>query len=82
VIVAPRRDELQAHLKQQGIGTEVYYPLPLHLQTCFANLGYHAGDFPVSERLARESLALPVYPELPLDSIDYVCERIREFYTR
>jgi dTDP-4-amino-4,6-dideoxygalactose transaminase len=82
VIVAPRRDELQVYLKQQGIGTEVYYPLPLHLQQCFANLGYRPGDFPVSERLAGESLSLPVYPELPAEDLEYVCSRIREFYSR
>jgi dTDP-4-amino-4,6-dideoxygalactose transaminase len=81
VICGPRRDELQAYLKGQGIGTEVYYPLPLHLQTCFAHLGYKAGDFPVSERSAKESLALPVYPELSADDIEYVCRAIEDFYT-
>jgi dTDP-4-amino-4,6-dideoxygalactose transaminase len=81
VIVCPRRDELQGYLKQQGIGTEVYYPLPLHLQKCFANLNYHENDFPVSERLARESLALPVFPELEADDIEYVCSRIQAFYS-
>jgi dTDP-4-amino-4,6-dideoxygalactose transaminase len=80
VIQTARRDALQAWLKENGIGTEVYYPLPLHLQTCFADLGYRAGDFPVSERLARESLALPVYPELAPDDIEYVCRTIRAFY--
>jgi dTDP-4-amino-4,6-dideoxygalactose transaminase len=81
VIVCPRRDELQGYLKQQGIGTEVYYPLPLHLQKCFANLNYHENDFPVSERLARESLALPVFPELEAEDIEYVCSRIQAFYS-
>ncbi len=79
-IVCQRRDELQAYLKANGIGTEVYYPLPLHLQVCFANLGYKAGDFPVSERLARESLALPVHSELSADSIEQVCRTMQAFY--
>jgi dTDP-4-amino-4,6-dideoxygalactose transaminase len=80
VICGERRDELQAYLKQNGIGTEVYYPLPMHVQTCFAHLGYAEGDFPVSERLAKESLALPVYPELAPDDIAYVCTTIKAFY--
>jgi dTDP-4-amino-4,6-dideoxygalactose transaminase len=81
-ILCPRRDELQAYLKENGIGTEVYYPLPLHLQVCFAGLGYQAGDFPLSERLARESLALPIYPELPPEGIEHVCRAIKAFYAR
>ena len=80
VICCDRRDELQAFLKNEGIGTEVYYPLPMHLQACFAHLGYRAGDFPVSERLAKESLALPVYPELSADDIAYVCSAVNEFF--
>jgi dTDP-4-amino-4,6-dideoxygalactose transaminase len=80
VIVGERRNELQEYLKQHGIGTEVYYPLPMHMQTCFLNLGYQAGDFPVSERLANESLALPVYPELQPEDIEYVCHSLKQFY--
>lgn len=80
VIRCERRDALQAHLKKQGIGSEVYYPLPLHLQACYAFLGYKPGDFPVSEKLAAGSLALPVYPELAAEDIEYVCESIRAFY--
>jgi dTDP-4-amino-4,6-dideoxygalactose transaminase len=80
VIRSERRDALQAHLKKQGIGSEVYYPLPLHLQACYAFLGHKPGDFPVSEKLAAESLALPVYPELASEDIEYVCESIRVFY--
>lgn len=80
VITGPRRDELQKHLKQRGIGTEVYYPLPLHLQVCFEYLGYREGAFPVSERLANESLALPVHPELPIDDLQYICDEIQAFY--
>jgi dTDP-4-amino-4,6-dideoxygalactose transaminase len=80
VIVGNRRDELQAYLKDRGIGTEVYYPLPMHMQTCFVDLGYKVGDFPVSERLANESLALPIYPELQTEDIEYVCEALKDFY--
>jgi dTDP-4-amino-4,6-dideoxygalactose transaminase len=80
VIQGPRRDELHAFLKEHGVGAEVYYPLPLHLQVCFADLGYRAGDFPVSERLANTSLALPVYPELAAEDIEYVCNTIQAFY--
>jgi dTDP-4-amino-4,6-dideoxygalactose transaminase len=81
VIVGDRRDELQAFLKQNGIGTEVYYPLPMHLQTCFAYLGCKAGDFPISELLAEQSLALPVYPEIERDDIEYVCQTINQFHS-
>ncbi|HTR37135.1 MAG TPA: DegT/DnrJ/EryC1/StrS family aminotransferase [Bryobacteraceae bacterium] len=81
VIVGDRRDELRPYLKEQGIGTEIYYPLPMHVQTCFAYLGYKAGDFPVAERLAKQSLALPVYPELDSESIDYVCQALKRFYS-
>jgi dTDP-4-amino-4,6-dideoxygalactose transaminase len=80
VIQGQRRDELHAFLKEHGVGAEVYYPLPLHLQACFADLGYGAGDFPVSERLANTSLALPVYPELAAEDIEYVCNTIQAFY--
>jgi len=79
-ILCPQRDRLQSYLKENGIGTEVYYPLPLHLQECFADLGYRAGDFPVSERLAKESLALPVYAELRAEEVEYLCAMVRAFY--
>jgi dTDP-4-amino-4,6-dideoxygalactose transaminase len=80
VIRAPQRDKLQAHLKQHGVGTEVYYPVPLHLQNCFAHLGYKAGDFPVSEQLAASSLALPIHSEMAANDIAYVCDTIRSLY--
>lgn len=81
VIRAPRRDELRAYLAQRQIETEVYYPVPLHLQPCFAHLGYREGDFPRAEAAARQALAIPVHPDLSDDQIDYVAEAIRCFYT-
>jgi len=77
VIRAPRRNELQAFLKERGIGTEVYYPLPLHLQECFSRLGHTLGSFPASEKAANETLALPVYPELSDEQARYVVDSIR-----
>jgi dTDP-4-amino-4,6-dideoxygalactose transaminase len=80
VIRAERRDELKVWLAEHGVGTEVYYPVPLHLQPCFASLGYRNGDFPAAEALAASALALPVYPELGAKEIRYVCEAIARFY--
>ena len=82
MVRASRRDELRAFLAQRGIGTEVYYPLPLHLQKCFAYLGYRAGDLPESERAAKEVLALPMFPELREDEQQRVVAAIAEFYSR
>ena len=79
VIRSANRNALQGHLAGQGIGSEVYYPIPLHLQPCYAFLGHKPGDFPVSEKLAEESLALPVYADLSEDDIDYVCDSIRSY---
>jgi len=80
VIRAPRRDDLRVFLTAHKIGTEIYYPLPLHLQEALRSLGYKAGDFPETERAATEVLALPMYPELREDEQDTVVEAIRQFY--
>jgi dTDP-4-amino-4,6-dideoxygalactose transaminase len=82
VIRGPRRDELMAHLKEAGVQTEIYYPRPMHLQACFAELGGREGQCPVAEACARDSLALPVYPELPTGAIAYVVDQVRAFYAR
>ena len=80
MIRAERRDELKAFLGGRGIGTEIYYPVPLHLQTCFEYLGHAVGDFPQSERAALETLALPVYPELAEGQLAHVVASLSAFY--
>jgi dTDP-4-amino-4,6-dideoxygalactose transaminase len=82
VIRAPRRDALRSHLTEAGVGTEVYYPLALHLQPCFKELGHSAGAFPNAERATQEALALPIYAELAEDQQCYVVEQIANFYRR
>lgn len=79
-ILSDQRDALNAHLSKSGIGTGIYYPLPLHLQPCYASLGYKKGDFPVSESVASRILALPMYPELTTQSMDRVIQAIKAFY--
>jgi len=78
-ILIEGRDALARRLYERGIGTSVYYPKPLHLQECFAGLGYKEGDFPVAERVSKRILALPMFPELGDDEVDYVCDEILAF---
>jgi dTDP-4-amino-4,6-dideoxygalactose transaminase len=82
VLRVPRRDELRAFLQARQIGVEVYYPVPLHLQACFAYLGQREGSFPESEKAARETLALPVYPELTEAQVAWVVESIAAFFKK
>lgn len=82
VIRVSDRDELQADLKKRGVGTEVYYPVPMHLQECFSYLGLGEGSFPESERAAKGTLALPIHPELTEEQARFVVESIGEFYAR
>lgn len=81
VIRAKNRDGLMARFKEKGIGTEVYYPVPLHIQECFVDLGYKIGDFLHSENAAKETMALPIYPELSTQQKQYVVDTIKAFYS-
>lgn len=80
VLRVPERDRLREHLLEQGVSTEVYYPVPMHLQECFAYLGHKPGDFPESERAAAQTIALPIYPELTDKQAEYVVQNIDDFY--
>lgn len=82
VISVPHRDELKEWLRENGVGTEIYYPLPLHLQPCYQNLGYRENDFPMSEAAARQTLALPVHSAMSTEDIEYVAQLIIDFLTR
>jgi len=80
IVVPDRRDELKDYLLNNKIGCEIYYPIPFHLQECFKYLGYREGDFPVSEYLAKHSLAIPIFPGLIREQQNYIVEKIYEFY--
>jgi dTDP-4-amino-4,6-dideoxygalactose transaminase len=73
------RDRLLAHFKARNVGSEVYYPVPMHLQKCFASLGHKEGDFPHAEAAAKETLAIPVFPELAEEEMRYVVRVVTEF---
>jgi dTDP-4-amino-4,6-dideoxygalactose transaminase len=80
VIGVPRRDELRDFLRNHDIGTDIYYPLPLHLQACYGDLGYKEGNFPVSEEASQKVLALPIFPEVTPEEQAYVVDQIGTFY--
>jgi len=80
VIRTGDRDRLRSFLKDKGVGTEIYYPLPLHMQKCYEHLGYRQGDFPEAEKAAADSLAIPIYPELTQEQQRYVVSQIRAFF--
>ena len=80
VIRCKKRDALIEHLNEHGVGTRIYYPLPLHLQPAFDSLGYKKGDFPEAEKLSQDCLALPMYPELMPEEQEYVVETMARFY--
>ena len=81
-IMAERRDELAEYMKKNEVQYSIYYPMPLHLQKCFSYLGYKKGDFPVAEKVCQEIIALPIYPEITEDEVDFVCETIKNFYNK
>lgn len=81
-ILAQKRDELAAYMKENEVQYSIYYPEPLHTQKCFSYLGYKEGDFPVAEKAMKEILALPIYPEITEDEVDFVCDTIKKFYKR
>jgi dTDP-4-amino-4,6-dideoxygalactose transaminase len=82
IIRVAKRDELRQFLTDNNIGTEIYYPLPFHIQECFLDLGYRLGDFPFAEEAANTSIALPIYPELGKEQIEYVVNKIKAFFKK
>ena len=80
VIRTAHRDDLRAHLEQRGVGTEIYYPLPLHEQQCFAYLGHEPEEFPQAHAAAAEVLALPIYPELASEQLEHVVREVAAFF--
>ncbi|MEM4408396.1 MAG: DegT/DnrJ/EryC1/StrS family aminotransferase, partial [Candidatus Caldarchaeum sp.] len=78
---APHRDELRKYLREHGVASQIYYPLPLHLQPAYRFLGYKEGDFPEAERACREVLSLPVHPHLSVEQVEYVADVVRHFVT-
>ena len=81
VISTPKRDELKAHMNEKGASTAIYYPVSLHMQQCFENLGYKAVSFPEGESASERTLALPVYPELTKEQLQYVVDSVVEGIT-
>lgn len=79
-ILVKDRDDLAGYLRKNEIGCSIYYPIPLHMQKCFSYLGYKEGDFPVAEKIAKGIIALPIYPEMKIEEVDYVCETIMKYY--
>ena len=82
VVRHPRRDDLKKHLEENGVGCALHYPLPLHLQKCYASLGHKSGDFPVAEKAARECLSLPIYPELTDRQLQRIADVIKDFFRK
>lgn len=81
-ILAERRDELAEYLKKNDVGYSIYYPMPLHQQKAFEYLGYKQGDFPVAEKVSKQIIALPIYPEITVEEVEFVCETINKFYKK
>lgn len=79
VVRSPQRDELLAHLRERGIGAGIHYPIPIHLQVCYAGNGYRKGQFPVTEQLCEEIVSLPMFPEMTAEQVEYVAKQVIEF---
>jgi len=79
-IMTENRDKLAEYFAKNEIGYSIYYPRPLHLQACFRDLGYKKGDFPIAERVSNKIIALPIYPEMTTDEVEFICGKIKSFY--